>query len=412
MGFNWWLSQFFATISLIFLVISFQQVTSKKILIFKMFSTFAALIGTIFLGNISAVILCAVGAYRNVTGLYFAYHPTTPRKVKYSVRISVLVMLIFFNILFWVNYTNVLSIILGILCLLTYIQRHPEKIRRYAIAAHIMGIIYYIILVSPMNISIEVFGMTSVIIGILRFDIVKFDYNFSNKFINYYEAMKSMYVDKVDVEDGLINIGSKELEDNRWNFVYSDSDDVDNTFEKCDDRVYVLSKNLSQDKLNKCFNKYKVCYENSWFCNDLSRVKLKLRSDLKIQIELCEDKDIVINTIIEGFEIKDPAYKDTLERKWNLKNVVHLIAKYEDNVAGLASCVINGDTAYLNNVTTLKQYKGHGIAKEITLNMVKVLKDREVKQIIFCTPKDGFSELFYKRLGFTVVEYGYCFEKK
>jgi hypothetical protein len=107
MSFSWWLSQVFATISLIFLVISFQQVTSKRILIFKMFSTFAALIGTIFLGNISAVILCSVGAYRNVTGLYFVYHPTTPKKVRYGTRISVLVMLVFFNILFWVNYTNI-----------------------------------------------------------------------------------------------------------------------------------------------------------------------------------------------------------------------------------------------------------------------------------------------------------------
>ena len=98
MGWQWWLSQLFASISLVFLVISFQQSTSKKILKFKMFSTFAALIGTIFLGNISAVVLCAVGAYRNVTGLYFAYHPTTPKKVRYGTRISVAIMLIFFNL--------------------------------------------------------------------------------------------------------------------------------------------------------------------------------------------------------------------------------------------------------------------------------------------------------------------------
>ena len=410
MTWQWWLSQFFATISLIFLVISFQQVTSKRILIFKMFSTFAALIGTIFLGNISAVILCSVGAYRNVIGLYFAYHPTTPKKVRYGTRISVLVMLVFFNILFWVNYTNILSIILGILCLLTYIQRHPEKIRRYAIVAHIMGIIYYIILVSPMNITIEVFGMTSVIIGILRFDIVKFDLNFSSKMLAYYEAMKSMYVDKITIEDGFINVSSKDIKDGKWNFVYSDRDDVDATFEKSQSRVYVLSKNLSQDKLNRCFNKYNVCYENSWFCNDLSKVKLKLKSDLRIQIELCEDKDIVINTIIEGFNLNDPSYRDTLERKWDLEDTIHLIAKYEGNVAGLASCTIKGDVAYLCNVTTLKQYKGHGIAKEVILNMIKVFKDREVKQVIFSTPKDGFTEVFYKRLGFTVVEYGYCLE--
>jgi ribosomal protein S18 acetylase RimI-like enzyme len=263
-----------------------------------------------------------------------------------------------------------------------------------------------------MNITIEVFGMTSVIIGILRFDIVKFDLNFTSKMLAYYEAMKSMYVDKITIDDGFINISSKDIKDGKWNFAYSDSDDVDATFEKSQSRVYVLSKNLSQDKLNRCFNKYNVSYENSWFCNDLSKVKLKLKSDLRIQIELCEDKDIVINAIIEGFNLNDPSYKETLERKWDLEDTIHLIAKYEGNVAGLASCTIKGDVAYLCNVTTLKQYKGHGIAKEVILNMVKVLKDREVKQVIFSTPKDGFTEVFYKRLGFTVVEYGYCLEEK
>ena len=162
MGLMWWLSQFFATISLIFLVISFQQSTSKKILITKAYSTFAALIGVIFLGNISAIVLCAVGAYRNVTGLYFAYHPTTSKKIKYATRLSVAIMLVFFNILFWVDYTNILSIILGMLCLLTYIQRYPDKIRKFGFAAHVMGIIYYIILLSPMNITIEEIGRAHV----------------------------------------------------------------------------------------------------------------------------------------------------------------------------------------------------------------------------------------------------------
>lgn len=428
MGWQWWLSQLFASISLVFLVISFQQSTSKKILKFKMFSTFAALIGTIFLGNISAVILCAVGAYRNMTVLYFAYHPTTPKKVEYGTRISVVIMLIFFNLLFWVNYTSILSIILGLLCLLTYIQRHPEKIRRYALIAHVMGIIYYIILVSPMNITIEVFGMTSVIIGICRLDIVKFDSNFSIKFLGYYDGLKSMYVDDIKDYKDYVHIKSDIIDDGIWNFVYTSSDDIDNIFNKSRSlfvdrtpRVYVLSKSISSQKLEKYLQRYSTYCVDSWFCNDLSKIKLKLRSDFDLEIGLCEDKDVIINTIMEGFSTGDPndpygdlspTYKESLEKKLSFGNTVHLVAKYKGNVAGLASCTLKDGTAYLNNVTTLKQYKGHGIAKEVILNMVKLLKERDIKQIIFATEKNAYTEIFYKKLGFTVVEYGYCLEEK
>ena len=88
------------------------------------------------------------------------------------------------------------------------------------------------------------------------------------------------------------------------------------------------------------------------------------------------------------------------------------MARYKGHVAGLASCTLKDGTAYLNNVTTLKQYKGHGIAKEVILNMVKLLKERDIKQIIFATEKNAYTEVFYKKLGFTVVEYGYCLEEK
>ena len=428
MGLMWWLSQFFATISLIFLVISFQQSTSKKILITKAYSTFAALIGVIFLGNISAIVLCAVGAYRNVTGLYFAYHPTTSKKIKYATRLSVAIMLVFFNILFWVDYTNILSIILGMLCLLTYIQRYPDKIRKFGFAAHVMGIIYYIILLSPMNITIEVFGLISVIIGILRLDLVKFDSNFSIKLIKYYKALQSMYVDDVIDYESFVHIKSNIIDDGIWNFVYSKSGNVAETFEKSRSlfvdrtpRVYVLSKTLSTLKLNEYLSKYNTYCVDSWFCNNINNMRLNLVSDFNIEVELCEDKDIITNTIMEGFSTGDPndpygnlspTYKEALEKKLGADNLVHLIAKYEGNVAGIATCTLQGEYAFLNNVTTIKKYKGHGIAKEVILNMIKLLKEREIKYIVFATEKNAYTEIFYRKLGFSVVEHGYCLEEK
>ena len=71
MTLEWILNQVFAFIGLIFVVISYQQKESKKLLIFRNLATLFVFIGLIIYGNTSAIIFCGVGALRNLVALYF-----------------------------------------------------------------------------------------------------------------------------------------------------------------------------------------------------------------------------------------------------------------------------------------------------------------------------------------------------
>lgn len=170
---EWIINQIFAFIGLIFVVISFQQKNSKRLLIFRNIATIFVFIGLCFLGNTSAIIFCGVGALRNLVTLYFAYKPQTKTIFKIIASIILVSLLVALNIIFWKNYLNIYSIVLGSLAVYTFMQKKASTIRKLSVFLEILSITYYTILLSPTNVLIEVIGLTSAVIGIIRLDIKK-----------------------------------------------------------------------------------------------------------------------------------------------------------------------------------------------------------------------------------------------
>ena len=54
-------------------------------------------------------------------------------------------------------------------------QKKSSTIRKFSVVAEVAAIIYYALLLSPTNVLIEVMGLISIIIGIIRLDIKKSD---------------------------------------------------------------------------------------------------------------------------------------------------------------------------------------------------------------------------------------------
>ena len=108
---NWIINQIFAFIALIICVISFQQKTTKKLILLRNFATLSCFIGLCFLGNISAIIMCFAGVIRNLVTLYFACKPNTKKIYKITSSMLIVLLLIILNIKYWTNYYNILSII-------------------------------------------------------------------------------------------------------------------------------------------------------------------------------------------------------------------------------------------------------------------------------------------------------------
>lgn len=173
MTIEWIINQVFATIGLLFVILAFQQKEAKRIILFYTLATLFVLIGMCVYGNVSSIILCAVGLLRNLVTLYYAYKPDTKRIVKLIASIILIAMLITFNIIFWDNYLNILSMIIGITAVITFMQKNAAIIRKLSVLFELLLITYFALLLSPINVIMEILGLTSVIVGIIRLDIKK-----------------------------------------------------------------------------------------------------------------------------------------------------------------------------------------------------------------------------------------------
>ena len=175
MEFTWqWItSQVFAFIGLVFIMISFQQKKPKELLILRNIATIFVVIGVCFLGNPSAIIFSGVGEIRNLVMLYFACKPDTKKIIKYSASAFIVLLLIVLNIIYWKNFYNLYSMLLGIFAVITFMQEKASTIRKFSVVAEIAAIVYYGLLMSPTNVLIEIAGLISIIVGIIRLDLKK-----------------------------------------------------------------------------------------------------------------------------------------------------------------------------------------------------------------------------------------------
>ncbi len=114
--------------------------------------------------------MCGAGVIRNLTSLYFAYKPNTAKMLKIVASSMIVLLLVVLNIYYWNNLLNLLSILVGTLNVVTFMQERAATIRKLSVISELAAITYYTLLVSPINTAIEILGFASAIIGIIRLD--------------------------------------------------------------------------------------------------------------------------------------------------------------------------------------------------------------------------------------------------
>ena len=172
---TWWISQGLALVALVFVVISFQQNVPKKIILYRCVATLCTFVGVCFFGDMSAIVLNATSQIRSIVALYSACHPRPIKSVEMVLCGYTIFVLLFLNLAFWQGYLSILSIAVGVLKLFSFVQKTPKLIRVLSAGACIMAAVYYSLLMSPINIAIEVFSLIAVIVGMIRFDFKKQD---------------------------------------------------------------------------------------------------------------------------------------------------------------------------------------------------------------------------------------------
>ena len=190
-------------------------------------------------------------------------------------------------------------------------------------------------------------------------------------------------------------------------------------------RFYILKSDHDSDLLVKFKHNYSIYCEDSWFMTPIKELNLNYKAKIDVRIKISNNKKEIIDCIMNGFSTHDPndpygdlspTYRKSLESKlFDSKakyKTYHYVAEHDGKVVSIAGMTIKDNNAYLNNVTTLKNFKVNGVSKEILSCVVKDLKDEHIQNIIFATETGAYTETYYKNLGFKVVDYGFCFEER
>lgn len=259
--------------------------------------------------------------------------------------------------------------------------------------------------------------------------------SFKYYFEQYYETLKNMYVDEIVFHKDFKMVKSNIIDDGIWNFIYdikaNNYNELINAFNQSKEffknrtpRLYILKSDKNEKYIDKLKDNYKIYCEDSWFNTPLNELNLNYKAKIDVVIVISNNKQEIIDCVMEGFSTNDPndpygdlspTYRESLDKKLfteqqNCKTI-NYVAKYRDKVVSMATITIKNNTAFLNNVTTLKEYKCKAISKEILSFIIKDLKNIKIQNIVFATETGAYTETYYKNLGFKVVDHGYCFEE-
>ncbi len=163
------IAQIIGAVALGMAIISFQQNTRKKILLFQLIAGSIFSIHFLLLGAYTGAALNALSVCRNI----IFYN----KSKKWASHIHWLFLFIFVSIivgiLTWENIITLFAMTGMVLGSVSFWLDNPKYVRRLSFPISMLWIVYNIVNKSYAGILTELFVMSSVIIGIFRFDIKK-----------------------------------------------------------------------------------------------------------------------------------------------------------------------------------------------------------------------------------------------
>lgn len=174
MTWQWWVNQIISFFALILIVISCQKKTTIGITIYRGISTLLVLIGLCFYQNITGIIMCSAGVIRSILAIYFAYKQEIKTWIRWLCSGILISLIIAVSILFWEGYYSIIGMIFGVGLVITFTQKKAIRMRILTIIFEIFAVIYYALILSPMNVAVDGFALASAIVGFVRLDLVPY----------------------------------------------------------------------------------------------------------------------------------------------------------------------------------------------------------------------------------------------
>lgn len=158
---------------LILIIISMQQKSRISILSWNLAAAVAMFISCCCLWQFSAMILMGVSSVRSVTALIFAIKPDVKKWIFITTNVVLALLIVVLNIVFWNGYLSIFSIIIGIGFIISFAQVKPRNIRLTIVPCRVISVVYYLLMLAPINAAIELTALISAVVGMIRFDFKK-----------------------------------------------------------------------------------------------------------------------------------------------------------------------------------------------------------------------------------------------
>lgn len=154
------ISQIFILINYIFLILTYQIKSGKKILLYSTIGCFSSAIGFFFLNAYSGCVMALIAVLRNLLFM-------TNNNRKVSLFITIFLILIV-SIYTYQCVFSILPVIATLLYSISLYDKECKLYRIYGIPIEICWLLYHIYLFSVVGITFETILFISVLIGVIK----------------------------------------------------------------------------------------------------------------------------------------------------------------------------------------------------------------------------------------------------
>ena len=170
LSWQWYVSQGLTNVAIIFCITAMQKTKLTDMLWHRSLYSLLLFAGVCFLGELPAMIMIGIGFVRTLVLLILSYKENATQRTRVIIFVTLALALIGLNIGFWEGWLSALSIAVGILFLLAFIQTQSKNVRRVTIVASSVAIVFYLLSFMLVNALINLAVLISTIVGILRLD--------------------------------------------------------------------------------------------------------------------------------------------------------------------------------------------------------------------------------------------------
>ena len=256
----------------------------------------------------------------------------------------------------------------------------------------------------------------------------------NTEFLKKYQRLQYgiMFDELIDFDDATLGISSID-KTSFWNYCLLHKNIDQEKLVVIEDKMKTLDRNpVMYFENSEAFsetisllenNQYEKDYEDSWMFWTNQEISKERFSQIK-KVTNEEEIKIYLKTFDACFQNDDPQnpygelgdYLKVAEKSWydhHASDELEYFIAYKDDapvaVATLTSC---DDLGYISNVGSLREVRGEGFGKLVTLYCVEASKDRGNTTHFLATEEKNYPNEFYKRIGFETRFSAVAYAKK